>query len=117
MARAPRYLILLAVTCVFAAACGSKAEMIVITGTGENGQMTRVEGTTTYRLDPSTGKLEPYLLKAGTIYLFRRSGSYRDAEATAGDMYRIDAAGKLGKVGVFDLKKTDEELAKQYVRQ
>ncbi|MGD0920987.1 MAG: hypothetical protein ABSA70_04390 [Terriglobia bacterium] len=62
----------------------------------------------------ASGKLEPVLVKAGRLVLFRTDQTIVGGAGKAGEAYRWDKNLKLKKVGKFDLKKTNEELFKEY---
>lgn len=78
-----------------------------------NGERYSVRGKIWVRLTPS-GNYEPELVKAGRLVLFRTDQTIPGGSGKAGEAYRWDKELNLKKVGKFDLKKTDEELFKEY---
>lgn len=93
-----------------------KADLIVIWGTGDKGETIVIQGKGTWKTNPATGKLETDYFAPGTLYLFRQATkSFTGVNANPGELYRVDETGKLQKIGVFDLKKTDKELVQEHL--
>ena len=86
----------------------SEDSLIIVHGEGAS-----VRGKVTVRLTPS-GNYEPELVKAGRLVLFRTDQTIVGGAGKAGEAYRWDKNLKLKKVGKFDLKKTNEQLFKEY---
>ena len=78
-----------------------------------NGEDFSFKGRFEFELNAS-GKLEPVLVKAGRLVLFRTDQTIVGGAGKAGEAYRWDKNLKLKKVGKFDLKITDAELFKEY---
>jgi hypothetical protein len=72
-----------------------------------------VRGKVEIRLNPSGG-YEPVIVKPGRLVLFRTDQTIPGGTGKAGEAYRWDKDLNLTRVGKFDLKKTDEELYKDY---
>jgi len=79
-----------------------------------NGERVSVQGTVEFGFTPS-GDFGPKIVKAGRLVLFRTDQTIPGGSGKAGEAYLWDKDLKLKKVGKFDLKKTDEELVKEYV--
>ena len=78
-----------------------------------NGERASVQGTVEFGFTPS-GNFGPMIVKEGRLVLFRTDQTIVGGAGKAGEAYRWDKNLKLKKVGKFDLKKTDEELVKEY---
>jgi hypothetical protein len=86
--------------------CKKAAKGVVVINNGETKMVTMKIG--------SNGEI-PNLWEPGWVVLFRTDGKIPGGEAVkAGEAYRIDDQKKLARIGTFDLKKSDQELAKDY---
>ena len=86
--------------------CKKAAKGVMVINNGEAKMVTMKIG--------NNGEL-PNLWEPGWVVLFRTDGKIPGGEAgKAGEAYRIDENKKLSKIGNFDRKKSDEELAKEY---
>lgn len=95
--------------------CGrtAKADMIVIVN--ESGGAS-IRGKVAMERNPNTGGMEPQLWKEGGLFLFRAAQKMDDGfEAKAGTIYRVEKERKLKEVGTFDIKATDDALAKAHL--
>ena len=86
--------------------CKKAAKGVIVVNNGEAKMVTMKIG--------SNGEI-PNLWEPGWVVLFRTDGKIPGGEAgKAGEAYRIDDQKKLNKIGTFDPKRSDTELAKDY---
>ena len=86
--------------------CKKAAKGVIVVNNGEAKLVTMKIG--------DNGEIPP-MWESGWVVLFRTDGKIPGGEAgKAGEAYMIDENKKLQKLGNFDVKKSDQELAKEY---
>jgi hypothetical protein len=103
-------LVSISFACLLIACKSSKPDVVMIVEEGGGGA---VFGKVTFELGPS-GNLEPKIWVPGYVVIFRNEGKLGNEPGQPGHAYKITRDFKLEHIAKVDLKKSNEELAKQF---
>jgi len=106
----PFLLVSMLFACLLITCKSSKSDVVMIVE--EEGNV-HIAGKVTFELGPS-GNLEPKLWVPGYVVIFRKDDKFGSEPGQSGHAYRITRDFKLKLIAKVDLKKSNEELGKQF---